>query len=292
MQKLILGCGYLGERVAARWLADGHEVAAVTRSAGRAEEFSRRGIRPVIADVMRPETLTALPDAVTVLYAVGFDRSAGHTQREVSVDGLRSALAVLSGRCDRLIFISSTSVYGQSDGEWVDESSPCEPDRPNGQACLEAEQVVWEFFPQDLSEAESPSGPNHRGAVVLRLAGLYGPGRLLRRVEQLRSGEPIGGNPDAWLNLIHVDDAAAAVLACENRFEPGETYLIADDRPVRRREYFEELARLTSAPRPTFIGDDAANFNKRISNRKAREQLALTLAYPGIECGLPQALGL
>src|SRR5690606_29190096 len=145
-----------------------------------------------------------------------FDRTSGHSQRDVYVDGLRHVLNAMAGRCERFVYISSTSVYGQTQGEWVDESSPCRPDRPNGQACLEAENLVWEFFPAGMD-------PEQSGAVVLRLAGIYGPGRLLRRVEQLRSGDPIGGNPEAWLNLIHVDDAATAVLACEQRFTPGET---------------------------------------------------------------------
>src|SRR5690606_28528649 len=108
--------------------------------------------------------------------------------------------------------------------------------------------------------------------------------------EQLRSGAPIGGNPEAWLNLIHVDDAATAVLACEQRFTPGETFLISDDCPIARREYYELLARLTAAPPPKFSDDESSDLNKRIANRKAREHLPLRLAYPTIVEGLPHAI--
>lgn len=286
MRKLIIGCGYLGRRVAKAWLQRGDAVSALTRSADSAAELRSLGIEPVLGDVTDADSLRALPDAETVLYAVGFDRSAGRTQREVSVGGLENALRVISPRVGRLIYTSSTSVYGQRDGEWIDESSPCEPTRPNGRVCLEAEQTVWRDFPAGSREAAG------RRANVLRLAGLYGLGRLLRRIEALRSGEPLSGNPEAYLNLIHVDDAVQAVLACESRHVAPATCLVCDDRPATRREYFETLASLIGAPPPRFehLADKAAGRGKRCQNRKLRAELGVELIYPTIAAGLSAAV--
>ncbi|MBC8114793.1 MAG: SDR family oxidoreductase [Candidatus Saccharimonas sp.] len=292
MQKLIVGCGYLGRRVAAAWQKAGHEVTALTRSAASAAELARLGMRPVIGDICDPETLAALPVVETVLFAVGFDRTSGRSQHEVYVDGLRHVLNQVASRCERFIDISSSSVYGQSAGEWVDETSLCEPVQPGGQCCLTAEALVREFFP-----ATNQTAAQRPFANVLRLSGLYGPDRLLSRIESLRAGEPLSGQGEAWLNLIHVDDAVAAVLACEQRGQPGETYLISDDSPIRREEYYSRLARLVGAPPPLFADNQPAKrgsggLNKRCSNKRARAELALALTYPTITAGLPHALGL
>ena len=292
MSKLVIGCGYLGRRVAAAWLLAGQEVAALTRSTANAEELSQIGRWPVVGDICEPTTLAELPAAETVLFAVGFDRTSGRSQHEVYVDGLRNVLNQVASRCERFLYISSSSVYGQSAGEWVDETSPCEPAQPGGQCCLAAEVLVREFFPSSNQTAVTM-----RFANVLRLSGIYGPSRLLSRIESLRAGEPLSGQGEAWLNLIHVDDAVAAVLACEQRGQPSETYLITDDQPIRREEYYSQLARLVAAPPPVFANDQPAKrgsggLNKRCSNRKARAELGLALAYPTIIAGLPHALGL
>ncbi len=283
---LIIGCGYLGIRAADAWIALGKNVSALTRTEQNAAKLRERGITPVIGDVTDADSLSNLPESDVTLYAVGFDRASGKTMREVYVDGLRNALAVLQKRTRRFIDISSTSVYGQQAGELVDESSPCEPIRENGMTCLEAEAVVWRHFPDDTNSAA--------GAILLRLAGIYGPGRLLSRIETLKSGEPLAGNPDAWLNLIHVDDAVQTVLACAEGGRVGQTYLVADDRPVRRREYYSLLASLVSAPAPTFADPKpvagGVSFNKRCMNRKLRTELKVELQFPTIEEGIRDAV--
>ncbi|MBX3439322.1 MAG: NAD-dependent epimerase/dehydratase family protein, partial [Planctomycetaceae bacterium] len=255
-----------------------------------------------------------IPDIDTVLYAVGFDRTSGRTHREVSCNGLANVLAEIASRACRIIFISSSSVYGQTSGEWVDEDSPCEPVRENGRICLDAERLVGE------------SGTAGLDARILRLSGIYGPGRLLQRVESLRQRIPIGGNPDAWLNLIHVDDAVHAVLACDERGRAGRSYLVSDDRPLPRREYYSLLAKLVDAPPPLF-SDAAANahnsrvrpllpeagpsqeaqpsqdspssrrtprdendFNKRCRNTRIKLELDVSLRYPSVHEGLPASL--
>src|SRR5438105_2960635 len=120
MTKLVIGCGYLGQRVASLWLHDGHRVVATTRQPA---VFQGSAIQPLQCDVLLPETLEGLPAADTVLHAVGLDRSSGASMRSVYVDGLANVLERLPVP-RKLIYISSSSVYGQTDGEWVDEESP------------------------------------------------------------------------------------------------------------------------------------------------------------------------
>jgi len=275
-------------RVAEAWLAQGQDVFALTRSRQRAAEFAARGIEPIVGDVTRRDSLDVLPAVDVTLYAVGFDRSTGHSMQEVYVDGLRNVLAKVTPGKGGFLYISSTSVYGRKKGEWVDESSACQPTRTRGRICLEAEHLVRSFFSQQASI-------DANGASILRLAGIYGPGRLLRRVDTLRSGAQLPGNPEAYLNLIHVQDAVQSICACEARGEFGETYLVCDNKPVRRRDYFETLAALMDAPAPNFApaGDSSPadeRSDKRCSNRKLREELGVSLRFPSYESGLPDAV--
>jgi nucleoside-diphosphate-sugar epimerase len=278
---LIVGCGYLGRRIGLQLRQAGDRVLGTVRSAPRAKGLIGLGIEPVIADVLDPSSLRSLPRSDRVVYAVGFDRSAGVPMREVYVDGLRNVLAACDGSTTRMVYVSSTSVYGGEAGDWVDESSPTEPRTESGLVCLDAERL--------LAEASLRW-------VVVRYSGLYGPGRLIRRAV-LERGEPILGCPERWLNLMHVDDAARAAVAALERGAEGEMYLASDDRPVTRREYYERAARLLGAPPPRFAAAEAESgpdrgeeAGKRVSNRRLKEELGVRLAYPEISSGLPAAL--
>jgi nucleoside-diphosphate-sugar epimerase len=280
VDKLIIGCGYLGRRVLPLWRAGGHRVYALTRSESRAGELRRLGAEPVVADVLDPGSLKALPRVDTALSCVGYDRSAGRSMREVYVNGLANILAALPAP-GRFFYVSSTGVYGQQDGEEVDETAATEPQEESGRVVLEAERLLRGRLP---------------GAVVLRFAGIYGPGRVLRR-QAVEAGEPLVGDPEKWLNLIHVEDGAAAVLAAEARGEPGAVYNVCDDRPVRRRDFYALLARLLGAPEPRFVppapdaplpGHERAD--RRVTNRRLREELNVRLRYPSYEDGLRASL--
>ena len=281
--RLIFGCGYLGRRVARRWLQEGHRVHAVTRFPARAAEFLREGIEPHVADITDPGSLRQLPEATTVLFAVGFARGSSNTIDDVFVEGLRNVLNLLPA-AERFIHISSSGVYGQQNGLWVDESSPCRPVRAGGRACLGAEQLL-------MRHAQG------QRAVVLRLAGLYGPGRIPRRDDLLR-GVPIAAPATGFLNLIHVDDAVDTVLAAEQLAPVPRLYLVSDGTPVPRRHYFAELARQLGAAEPRFITPDPNNHsagramsNKRIRNQRLRDELKVRLSFPSYVDGLAAILG-
>lgn len=285
MRVLIFGCGYLGRRVATAWIESGLEVFAVTRSPEKSDLFRKSGIQPFIGDVCEPASLDNLPDADIVLYSVGYDRTSSRTHEEVTCHGTEHILERLKDRCGRFIYTSSTSVYGQSSGEWVDERSECNPSQLGGRLNLIAEQSVQDRFPKNRSTS----------AVILRLAGLYGSGRLLSRKESLLAAEPISGRGDSWLNLIHVDDATRAVIASSKDDVRAGIYNVVDDQPVRRAEYFELLAELIGAPPPTFDASQpgargSGGLNKRCSNQKLRTESSWKPAFPSFATGLPASI--
>lgn len=277
---LVVGCGYLGLRVAQTWRANGRRVAALTR--GRAADLAAVGLEPVVGDVTDPASLSALPAAGTLLYAVGLDRRAGRSMREVYVGGLANVLNQLAvaGRWpERFVYVGSTSVYGQTDGSWVDEASPTEPCEESGRVVLEAERVLWQKLPT---------------AIVLRFAGIYGPGRVLRP-QALLAGEPLVGDAEKFLNLIHVEDGVRAVLAAEERGRAGATYLVADDTPVRRREFYARSAELLGGPPARFEPHPpgtatSAEANRRVSNRLIRAELGFEPLLPSYSDGLPASV--
>jgi nucleoside-diphosphate-sugar epimerase len=282
---LIVGCGYLGRRVGRLLSARGERVLGTTRKAERAGALAAWGIEPVVADVLDPDSLVGLPEADRVLYCVGFDRSAGVPIRTVYVDGLRRALGRLIDRAPRLVYVGSTGVYGQDDGGWVDEDSPVNPRTDSGRACLEAESVIRSY-----------AAEGGLSSTIIRYSGLYGPGRILRR-EALLRGEAIAGDPNKWLNLIHIDDAAAVAVAELDRGRAGSLYLASDDRPVPRSEFYALAAESLHAPAPRFEpptpGSPEAGreeSNKRVSNRRMHADLGLTLIHPDITTGVRAAI--
>jgi nucleoside-diphosphate-sugar epimerase len=295
MSKLVFGCGYLGERVARRWREAGDEVVVVTRSRERADAFRQSGYGAIVADVTQAATLVDLPAAETVLFAVGFDRSTGGTIGEVYAGGVRNVLSALSSDIGRFIYISTTGVYGDAGGGWVDEETPPDPRRDGGRASLAAEQAL----------AASPFAD--RG-IVLRLAGIYGPGRV-PYLDQLRAWEPIPAVCAGHLNLIHVEDAAAVVVAAAAAGDRGQSagdqlsrkrrvYCVCDGCPVERGEYYREVARLIGARPPAFVTPDLnspraarAEADRRVKNSRMLAELGVQLAFPDYRAGLAAILG-
>jgi len=288
MSKLIFGCGYLGVRVAQLWHGAGETVYVVTRSADRASEFQSAGYETLVADVTQPETLVDLPEVDTAVFAVGFDRSAGYSIHEVYAQGVKNVLAALPSPVKQFIYISSTGVYGPAGGDWVDENTPPNPQRDGGKASLAAEQSLYE------------AGRDGQ-VVILRLAGIYGPNRI-PYLAKLRAGEPIAAPSEGWLNLIHVDDGAAIVLAAgawasrqaANLVASSpHTFCVSDGHAVIRGDYYREVARRLGAQPPQFVAPDPtspaaarAAADKRISNAKLRKELEFEFSYPSYREGL------
>ncbi len=269
-RRLVVGCGYLGERVARLWREAGDEVYATTRG-HRVDTLARAGLHPVRLDVISTKTADPLPEVDTVVFAVGRDRRADTSMMDLHAGGLRAVLDALPTSSGPVIYVSSTGVYGQHDGEWVDERSVCEPTSSGGIACLAAERLL----------AAHPRG---RNAIVLRLAGLYGRGRV-PHLAAVRSGALIRGSADAYLNLIHVEDAAAAVVA-PGAIGPtgGSTYVVSDGHPPTRGTYLRWLAARLGVATPPFSG--VGGLGKRVRNRRAVTELRLQLKHPSYRHGL------
>jgi nucleoside-diphosphate-sugar epimerase len=279
MTKLIIGCGYLGSRIARLWRKQGHHVIVTKRR--REEPANDVGDSVFVCDVLDPATLEHLPAVDTVAYAIALDRTSGQTMRAVYVDGLRNVLRQLP-KPKRFLFVSSSGVYGQLDGEWVDESAATEPREESGRIVLEAEGVLRTELPD---------------AIILRFAGIYGPGRLLRQ-KAILAGEPIQAEAFRWLNLIHVEDGARAVLAAEEHGRPGSIINVSDGQPMLRCHFYTELARVLNAPLPRFADLDAdapspphEQSNRRIDHRRLVEELRFTFLFPSYREGLAFAPG-
>jgi len=264
--KLVVGCGYLGLRVARLWRHAGDRVYAVTRSAERARSLAAEGLDPIIGDVTAPAALPDLPAIDTLFWAVGFDRASGASYRDVHVAGLGRVLDAIPG-APRVVFASSTGVWGTEDGSVVDETTPAHPTREAGRVLLEAESLLH-------------TRTGDRG-TALRFAGLYGPDRL-PRLEDLKAGRPIAADPDSWLNLVHMDDAARIVVAVAAAPHARRLYVVSDGHPVRRRDWYAHLATRTGSPPPTFdtAAERTRGADKRVDPSLLFRDIPLTLAYP------------
>jgi len=251
-QVLLAGCGDLGLRVAQRLRARGDEVWALRREPPMPDDS---GIRWLRGDLTRPETLRELPVGMTrMVYLPTPERRDPAAYRSTFVDGLRHLLGALDhAQLQRVLLVSSSAVYGQHAGDWVDEDTPPAPPGFNGSVLLEAEQ--W------LATQPVPS-------VVLRLAGLYGPNRL-QLIERLRAGQlKVPRTQPHWANRIHVD--AAAIVHLLKLADPLPLYLGVDSTPLPLDVLYDHLSALIGAslvedgPAPVGIG------SKRLSNARLR----------------------
>ena len=227
---LIAGCGDVGGELARRLLADGHVVYGLRRRA----HLLPAGVRPVAGDVRDPASLRALPAEIdVVVYAAAADGRSEASYRAAYVDGPCNVLRAVApgGTLRRVLYVSSTRVYPQGAGEWVDEGSSTGGDDPYAKLLLEGEAAV-----RDAAA----------GAVTVRLAGIYGPGRT-RLVERVRAGEPCRG---AWTNRIHRDDCAGVLHHVLRLERPLSLYLGADGEPATQCAVMGWVAQRLGLPAP------------------------------------------
>ena len=271
--RLIVGCGYVGQPLANHWKQMGDLVFSTTRSPERARQFEQAGWRSVLADVTKPQSLRHLPEADTVVFAVGYDSDSNKTREEVYAEGLKNVLDHLSEQTRRLIFVSTTGVYGDAAGQTVDETTSCDPARAGGKAFLLAEQCLQ-------------SHPIWKSrSIILRMAGIYGPSRV-PRLADIQAGRPIPAPGGGALNLIHVDDAVQAIC------------LAADGHPVDRQDYYREVAHLLNAPEPTFDQPEPnspaaqrAQADRKMSNQRIVSELSFQPIFANYQAGLASILG-
>ncbi len=241
MRVLILGCGYVGLPLAAELARRGQVVFGVRRTATTDHELRVAGVEPWVADVTDPASLSRLPAPFDwVVNCVSATGGGAADYRRVYLDGTRHVLDWLAASPpQRFVYTSSTGVYGQRDGAAVTETSATSPGTPTGDVLVETEQRL-------LREGRDHGFP----AVILRVAGIYGPGRGYWLRQFLAGEARIEGDGGRVLNMIHRDDVVGAILAALEHGRPGEIYNAVDDAPVTQRELFAWLASTLDKPLP------------------------------------------
>lgn len=289
MRVAILGCGYVGLELGRQLSAD-HEVVGVRRSDEGVAAIEDAGFDAIQADVTEPAALEAVPDVDAVVFAASSGGRDAATAREVYVEGQRTAIDHFGSRSpppEQYVYTSSTGVYGDHGGDWVDEETPVEPTTDKTEMLAEAERVALER-----------PGEYGTDGTVARFAGLYGPGRY-------RLGRYIEGPvTEGYLNMVHRDDAAGAVrfLLTEDRAR-GDVVLVVDDEPVEKWAFADWLADRcgVDAPPKRTTEERLADGNlseaarrrlstsKRCSNDRLRG-MGYEFAYPTFREGYREAI--
>lgn len=276
---VILGCGYVGCELARR-LED--EVVGVRRSTTGLADVEAAGARAVRADITDAESLWAVPDPDRLIVAASAGGRDTDAARETYVDGLRTAIDHFTARSsppDRVVYTSSTGVYGDHDGKWVDEETPLEPNTEREEILVEAERIARE---------RPPSGID---GTVARLGGLYGPGRY--RLHRYLEGPVTAGHR----NMIHRDDAAGAIqYLLETDRARDQVVNIVDDEPVEKHAFADWLSDACGeSPPPKRSIEDRLEADegtagrritadKRVSNDRLRA-LGYEFVYPTFRDG-------
>ena len=274
MRVLIVGCGYLGMALGRELARQGHAVSGLRRNPAAAG-LDAAGIRPLAGDITQPDTLTGLPSSYDwVVHCVSTSGGGADEYRRLYWQGTRNLVDWLAGvPLRKLVYTSSTSVYGQDDGSVVDEGSVVAPAAETAKVLVQTEQVLFQAAKQERFPA-----------VVLRVAGIYGPGRTRWLERYLEGGHQTAG--DRLVNMIHCDDVVGAVIVALQHGQPGEVYNAVDNEPVTQAEIAAWLAQTLGqrpAPEqrhPTRATGKRAVTNKRVSNRRLREELRYNFKYP------------
>ncbi len=260
---LIAGCGEIGATLGVRLGADGHEVWGLRR---RTVELPG-SIRPLRADLTVSQTLEALPAALdSVVYIAAADNYSDQAYEAAYVQGpanLMQALTATGQNVRRIIFVSSTGVYAQCDGEWVDERSATHPADFSGRRLLEGERLVLD-------------GSNR--ALVVRFGGIYGPGRdrLLNRVRDRR---PCRDRPPQYTNRIHSEDCAGVLHHLLSLESTDQIYLGVDNEPAAQCAVMDWLAKQMGVPMPPRSRTTDATGERRRSNKRCRNARLLSTGY-------------
>ena len=282
MRVLIVGCGYVGLPLGVALVRQGHAVSGLRRNPDAAGELEAAGIRPLFADITRPGELENLPrdfDWVVNCAASGGGDMAAY--RELYLTGNRNLIEWLRAAPPRrYVYTSSTSVYGQNDGSLVVETDPVAPETETGKILVLTENLL-------LAAATEIKFP----AVILRLAGIYGPGRGYWLKQFLNGEARIEGDGSRLLNMIHREDAAGAVIAALNHSPVGQVFNVVDNEPVSQSDFFKWLAEKLGRPLPPTAPADAATSrrrgvtNKRVSNQRLKKLLGYEFKYPTFRQG-------
>ena len=286
---LIVGCGDVGLRVA-RLIGARTVVTAVTSSAGRVGELRALHIRPIVANLDQPATLARIAGIATRLVHLAPPSSEPGDLwwRDLRTVNLLRALRRRSVPAS-LVYASTSGVYGNCEGAWVDECRPARPTTPRAQRRGDAERAIRHF------------GRTARvRASILRVPGIYALDRANGTPrERLLKGTPVlQAKDDVFTNHIHADDLARTVVASLWRGKPQRVYNASDDTSMKMGDYFDCAADLFALPRPPRIARSTAqdqmplvllsfmSESRRLVNDRLKRELRVALRYPTVDAGL------
>jgi len=253
MHILIAGCGDIGNLLAVGLIEQGHRVTGLKRNISTLAE----GIEPYCADLTDATSLEKLPDDIDVLVFMPTPVSRNETAyREIFINGWKNLKNSLRNTPRLSVIVSSTAVLGQSDGSVVDEASETVPPGFNGKVLLELEQ---------LASSDMPA------SVIVRLSGIYGPGRERQINMAMSDVLEIQEKPPYFINCIHREDAAAVLQHVMTLQNPAALYLASDDAPVSRFELIGWLAQTMGRPSPKGLTIPGAGQGKQVSNKRLRD---------------------
>lgn len=263
---LIVGCGYLGQTVADLFHNAGWKVEGWTLSMQSAEALSGKPYPVYAVDISNAEQVSARPgDFDAVIHCASTRGGDVELYRRIYLNGARKLLDRFSG--STILLTSSTSVYAQTGGEWVTEASPAEPTHKTGMILREAENLALD-----------------QGAGVVRLGGICGPGRSYLLTRFLSGEAFVDPKSDRFVNQVHRDDAATALLLLLDRqLHRREIYNVVSDQPILQSDCYRWLAVKLNRPEPPTgrltSKRRRGESNKRVSNAKLRT-LGWTPCYP------------
>jgi nucleoside-diphosphate-sugar epimerase len=278
MHVLVAGCGWLGTAIARRLVERGERVTGVRRDPERAAALAALGIEPLAIDLAASGAERGLPtvDAIVACQAASSDAPEAYRAAYLDANRALLALAARAG-AKALVYTGSTGVFGQRDGSDVDETTSPAPSSATAGVLVEAERLVV-----------GAAGPDLRACVV-RLSGLYGPGRT-GVVERVRTGAlALGPGDGAWMNFCHRDDAVSFVLAALDRARPGAVYHGSDADPPRRREVVEWISGRLGIDPPRREASPPGP-DRRVRSDATRAALGISLACPSFREGLSPLL--
>lgn len=262
----------------------GHEVYGFQRRVP--ESATATGIRPVTGDITNPKDLERLPGPFDwVINTISAGRGGEEAYRQVYLEGTRNLIEAFRSRPPaRYVYTSSTGVYGQQEGEPVDETSPAIPENETSRILLETEQMLWQAF-------QASGFP----AIILRVSGIYGPTRGYWLRQFLGGQAVMDGDGSRYLNMVHQEDVVGAIQAALRPGRPGQIYNVTDNEPVTQRRMFEWLASQLNRPmppsQPVPPPRKRAASSKRVVNEKLRRELAYEFKYPTFREGFLKEMG-
>ena len=292
---LIIGCGDVGARLIPL-ARPRYRVYALTREGAQCAALRARGVTPIVGDLDKPHTLSALAGIAHDVVHLAPPPASGATDKRtahlIAVLGnqrgnQRKTKNMRGSLPQHFVYISTSGVYGDCGGGLVPETRPARPQTERAQRRVDAERRLRAW------------GVRSGVAVsILRVPGIYADGRL--PLARLQRGTPaLADADDSFVNHVHADDLARLVMAALARARPGRAYNAVDDVPQKMGDYFDLVADRHGLPRPPRIARSEAarvipenllsfmSESRRLTNRRIKQELRFRLRYPSVHAGIP-----